>query len=218
MIEGKEKKLTVTGIYSDVTNGGKTAKAVFTDNSAKVMWTILCVELLDKSLVDRKVAEYSDRFDFAKTSDIDKFVSQTLGSTIRSVEIASYAAVTVALVITVLVTILFMKMLVAKDRPSIAIMKALGFTNSDIRAQYVSRSVFVLIVGIILGTLLANTLGEFLAGVLISSFGASTFNFTVNPFTAYLLSPLMMIFIALIATMIGTSSAGQIKISENIKE
>lgn len=218
VIEGKEKKLTVTGIYSDVTNGGKTAKAVFTDNSAKVMWTILCVELLDKSLVDRKVAEYSDRFDFAKTSDIDKFVSQTLGSTIRSVEIASYAAVTVALVITVLVTILFMKMLVAKDRPSIAIMKALGFTNSDIRAQYVSRSVFVLIVGIILGTLLANTLGEFLAGVLISSFGASTFNFTVNPFTAYLLSPLMMIFIALIATMIGTSSAGQIKISENIKE
>ena len=217
VIEGKEKELTVTGIYSDVTNGGKTAKAVFTDNSAKVMWTILCVELLDKSLVDRKVEEYSDRFDFAKTSDIDEYVSQTLGSTIKSVEIASYAAIIIALVITVLVTILFMKMLVAKDRPSIAIIKALGFTNSDIRAQYVFRAVFVLIVGIILGTLLANTLGEVLAGVLISSFGASTFNFTVNPFTAYLLSPLMMIFAVLIATIIGTSSAGQIKISENIK-
>ncbi|WP_409274680.1 ABC transporter permease [Neobacillus sp. SCS-31] len=218
VIEGEEKNLTVTGIYSDVTNGGKTAKAVFTDNSANVMWTIVCVELSDKSLVDRKVAEYSDRFDFAKTSDIDEFVSQTLGSTISSVEIASYAAVAVALVITVLVTLLFMKMLVAKDRPSIAIMKALGFTNSDIKAQYVSRSVFVLIIGIILGTLLANTLGEVLAGVLISSFGASTFNFKVNPLTAYVLSPLMMILSVLIATMIGTSSAGLIKISENIKE
>lgn len=217
VIAGKEKDLTVSGIYSDVTNGGKTAKAVFTDNSANVMWTIVCIELYDKSLVDSKVLGYSNQFDFAKTSDIDEFVSQTLGSTINSVEMASYAAVSVALVIIVLVTLLFMKMLVAKDRYSIVVMKAIGFTISDIRAQYVSRSVFVLIVGIFLGTLLSNTLGEVLAGVLISSFGASSFNFTVNPITAYLLSPLMMIFAVLISTIIGTSGAGKIKISENIK-
>ncbi|WP_316571810.1 FtsX-like permease family protein [Neobacillus sp. YIM B06451] len=218
VIEGKEKDLKVTGIYSDITNGGKTAKAVFTDNSAKVMWTIVCVALSDESLVDKKVAQYSEQFDFAKTSDIDEFVSQTLGSTISSVKVASYASVAVALVIAVLVTLLFMKMLVAQDRPSIAIMKVLGFTNYDIKVQYVSRSVFVMIVGMILGTLLANTLGEILAGMLISSFGASTFNFTVNPLTAYVLSPLMMILTVLIATIIGTSSAGQIRISENIKE
>jgi putative ABC transport system permease protein len=218
LIEGKEKELEVTGVYSDVTNGGKTAKGVFTDQSANVMWTIVCVGLLDKSLVDSIVSTYSDKFKDAKTSDIDEFVSQTLGSTINSVEMASFASVAVALVITVLVTLLFMKMLVAKDRYSIAVLKALGFTNSDIRSQYVSRSVFVLIVGIIVGTLLANTLGEAIAGMFVSSFGASTFSFTVNPFIAYLLSPLMMILTVLIATIIGTSRAGQIKISENIKE
>ncbi|OME77914.1 ABC transporter permease [Paenibacillus sp. FSL A5-0031] len=218
VIEGLEKDLTVSGIYSDITNGGKTAKAVFADNSAGIMWSIVSAELSDKSLVDVKVAEYADKFDFAKTSDIDEFVTQTLGSTISSVEMASYAAVAVALVITVLVTLLFMKMLVAKDRYSIAVLKAFGFTNSDIKAQYVSRTVFVLIVGIVLGTLLANTLGEMLAGLIISSLGASTFNFAVNPLSAYLFSPLMMICAVLIATMIGTSGAGQIKISENIKE
>ncbi|MET3696730.1 ABC-type lipoprotein release transport system permease subunit [Bacillus oleivorans] len=218
MIGGEEKDLTVSGIYSDVTNGGKTAKAVFTDNSADIMWTIVPAELSDKSLVDSKVSEYTDRFDFAKVTDIDEFVKQTLGSTISSVETASYASMAVALVITVLVTLLFMKMLVAKDRYSIAVMKAFGFTNSDLKKQFVSRSVFVLIVGIVLGTLLANTLGEMLAGLMISSFGASTFNFAVNPLWAYLLSPLLMIGAVLIATMIGTSGAGKIKISENIKE
>ncbi|MEH7346230.1 ABC transporter permease [Bacillus sp. JJ1532] len=218
VMEGKERDFTVSGIYSDVTNGGKTAKAIFTDNSANVMWTIVCVELSDKSLVDSKVVGYSEEFDFAKTSDIDEFVLQTLGSTISSVKTASYAAIAVALVIAVLVTLLFMKMLVAKDRYSIAVMKAFGFTNSDIKVQYVSRSVFVLIVGIVLGTLLANTVGEMLAGAVISSFGASTFNFAVNPLSAYLISPLMMICVVLIATVIGTTRAGQIKISENIKE
>lgn len=218
VIEGLEKDLTVSGIYSDITNGGKTAKAVFTDNSAGIMWSIVSAELSDKSLVEAKVAEYADKFDAAKTSDIDEFVTQTFGSTISSVEMASYVAVVVALVITVLVILLFMKMLVAKDRYSIAVMKAFGFTTSDIKVQYVSRTVFVLIVGIVLGMLLANTLGEMLAGLVISSFGASTFNFAVNPLSAYLFSPLMMICAVLVATMIGTSGAGQIKISENIKE
>ncbi|WP_098747688.1 ABC transporter permease [Paenibacillus sp. EZ-K15] len=218
VMEGQEKDLTVSGIYSDITNGGKTAKAVFTDNSADVMWSMINAELSDKSLVEARISDYADRFDFAKISDIDEFVAQTFGSTINSVKKASDAAVVVALMISVLITLLFMKMLVAKDRYSIAVMKALGFTNSDIKVQYVSRSVFVLIVGIVLGTLLANTLGEMLAGAVISSFGASAFHFAVNPLSAYLYSPLMMIASVLIATMIGTSGAGQIKISENIKE
>jgi putative ABC transport system permease protein len=218
VMDGKEKDLSVTGLYSDVTNGGKTAKGVFTDNSANIMWTIVTVELSDKSLVDSKVTTYSNEFDFAKTSNIDEFVSQTLGSTIASVEIASYAAIVVALIIMVLVTLLFMKMLVAKDRYSIAVMKALGFTTADIKMQYVARSVSILIVGIVLGTLLANTLGERLAGAIISSFGASTFNFEVNPLWSYLLSPLMMVGVVLVATVIGISSIRQIKISEYIKE
>lgn len=215
--EGKEKNLTVCGIYSDITNGGKTAKAVFTDNSADIMWSVICAQLSDQSLIDGKVPEYAGRFDFAKVSGIDQYITQTFGSTINSVKKAAYAAIAVALMITVLVTLLFMKMLIAKDRYPIAVMKAIGFTNSDITAQYVSRSLFVLIVGIVLGTLLANTLGEVLAGLVISTFGASSFQFAINPLTAYLFCPLMMACAVLIATMIGTSDAGQIKISENTK-
>ncbi len=176
------------------------------------------MELPDKTLIDEKVLEYTDRFDFAKVSGIDEFVTQTFGSTISSVGKASNAAIAVALIIMVLVTLLFMNMLIAKDRYAIAVVKALGFTNADVRVQYVSRSLFVLIVGIVFGTLLANTLGEILAGAVISKFGTSTFKFAVNPFSAYLFSPLMMMCSVLIATMIGTASAGQIKISENIKE
>lgn len=218
VIEGKEKNLKVCGIYSDITNGGKTAKAVFTDNSQDFMYSVIYAELSDKSFVGEKTLEYGNRFNFAKISSTDEYISQTFGSTITSVGKASYSAIVIALVITVLITLLFMKMLVAKDRYSISVMKALGFTNSDITVQYVSRCVFVLIIGIILGTVLANTLGEVLSGAVISRFGASSFKFTVNPLSAYLLCPLMMISTVLIATIIGTSGAGQIKISENIKE
>ncbi len=218
VIGGKAKNLTVCGIYSDITDGGKTAKAAFEDNSADIMWHAVYVELTDKSVVGRKVSEYSDRFDFAKIADIVGYNKQTFGSTVSSVKDASRTAVAVALIITFLVTLLLMKMLVAKDRYPIAVMKAFGFTNSDITVQYVTRSVFVLVIGIVLGTLLANTLGEVLAGVGISLIGASSFKFSVNPISSYILCPLMMISFVLVATIIGRWGIGQIKISENIKE
>ena len=218
MVVGQWKTFTVSGIYSDVTNGGKTAKAVFSDPSADIMWSVINVELTDPSLVNQKIAEYSGRFEYAKVSDLDKFILQTYGSTISSIGKASYAAIGVALIITVLIILLFMRMLVSKDRYAIAVMKAFGFTNADIKQQYIARSVFVLVIGILLGTLLANTIGEVLAGAVIASFGAASFKFVVNPFFAYLLGPLMMIAATLIATIGGTMDAGQIRISENIKE
>jgi putative ABC transport system permease protein len=218
LIAGQEKSLTVSGIYSDVTNGGKTAKAVFSDDSADLMWSVITAQLSDPSLLDSKIVEYANRFAFAKVSDIDEFIAQTYGGTISAIGKASYAAIGVALTLTVLITILFMRMLVAKDRYAIAVMKAFGFTNADIQAQYVTRSVFVLMVGMLLGTLLANTIGETLAGAVIASFGASSFKFIINPAFAYLLSPLMMAGVVLAATYFGTLDAGRIKISENIKE
>ncbi len=218
IIQGKQTSLAVCGIYSDVTNGGKTAKAVFSDDSAEVMWSVITAELVDSSLLDQKIAEYANKFTFAKVSDIDEFIRQTYGGTINAIGKAADTAIVVALVLTMLITLLFMRMLIVKDKYTIAVMKAFGFTNTDIKAQYVARAVFVLIVGILLGTLLANTIGEILAGAVIASFGASSFQFVINPTFAYLLSPLLMASVVLAATFLGTLDAGQIKISENIKE
>jgi len=217
-MDGSNRVLTVSGVYSDITNGGKTAKAMFDDQPKDMMWIVISVELSDSSAVGAKVSEYAERFVYAKVSDVEEFVSQTFGSTITSVKLASRVAIIVAVVLAVLVTMLFMKMLVAKDRYSIAVMKALGYTNSDIETQYLSRTLFVLIIGMVLGTLLANTLGEVLAGMVIASFGASTFQFTVNPLSAYVLSPILMTGSVMLATVMGTSGAGRIQISDNIKE
>ncbi|WP_371811558.1 FtsX-like permease family protein [Sporosarcina sp. Te-1] len=217
VINGVETDLTVSGIYSDITNGGKTAKAVFDDNSAEIMWVVFAAKLSDPTLIGRKVSEYGNEFSYAKVSDINQYILQTFGSTMSSVGKASYSAIAVALILSVFITLLFMKMLIAKDRHSISVLKAIGFTNSDIQTQYIARSVFILMLGMALGTLLANTLGEMIAGGLISSFGAATFQFTINPITAYLISPMLLVSFVLIATIIGTLGAGRLKISENIK-
>ncbi|RAU98897.1 ABC transporter permease [Paenibacillus sp. YN15] len=215
---GQAKALTVCGIYSDITNGGKTAKAVFTDTSGEAMRSVIYAELADPSLAAGKVREYADRFGYAKVSDLDDYVAKTFGSTISAVGKAAYAAFAVALLLMFLVTLLFMKLLAAKDKTSIAIMKALGFTRGDIARQYASRSLFVLLAAMALGLLLANTLGEGLAGMAISFFGASTFKFAANPLAAYLVCPLAMICSVLLATVAGAWRAGHVQISQYMKE
>ncbi|MCD7947719.1 MAG: ABC transporter permease [Oscillospiraceae bacterium] len=120
--------------------------------------------------------------------------------------------------LTLLVTVLFMKMLVAKDRYSIAIMKSMGFTSRDIRLQYLTRSAIVLLLGVIIGTMLANTLGEYVGVAVIASFGATTFRFVVNPWFAHLFSPILIACCVYIGTRLGVSDIRPLKISEHIKE
>ena len=114
--------------------------------------------------------------------------------------------------------LLFIKMLLAKDRHELAVLKALGFTNQDIRQQYFMRSLLIVILGTVVGTLLASTLGGQVAGVAMSMMGVSTFRFSINPLVSFVLCPVGMLLVTLLATTLATASLQKIKISDNIKE
>lgn len=213
-----EKQLTVCGIYSDITNGGKTAKAAFQPGTREAAWSTVCVNLKQPGVLAEKTEEYSRKFPYAKVSGMEDYVAQTFGQTLRAVRTASVGAGFVAVVVTLLVILLFMKLLTAKDQYSIAVLKSVGFTGSDISRQYIWRSVLVVILGILLGSVLAGTLGERIAGVAISSLGAAAFHFTEDPLSSFVLSPAVLLFTALAATIAGTAKAGNLCISQSIKE
>lgn len=201
-----------------MTNGGKTAKATFTDDSADVMWALLGVTVFDAAQTPSIVSDYASNFPYAKISDVSEYVKQTLGSTSSALNTASYAAAAVAIIIAALITLLFIKMLIVKDRYSIAVMKALGFTNKDISLQYISRAVMVFIISIVLSMILSATLGESVAGMLLSSMGITSFTFVTNPVISYFLCPLALLCAVLIATFAGTAQAGRVNIAESVKE
>ena len=138
LTEEGERQLTICGIYSDITNGGKTAKAAF-PSSGTMMWSIIYAELNEHSLVEEKTEAYSRYFPFAKVTDIRSYINKTYGPTLHSVKLAAFAAAAAALTVTAFITLLFVKLLAAKDRYSNAVMKACGFTNRDLSIQYMAR-------------------------------------------------------------------------------
>lgn len=218
MIDGVEKRLTVCGIYSDITSGGRTAQAIFETDGGDILSIGISVTFRSGVDADNIISQYKKQFNFAKVHGIDENIDQMFGSIISAIKVASYAAIVVTVLLTMLITVLFMKMLVAKDRYSIAILKSLGFTSSDISKQYLTRSFAVMIMGVIVGTLLANTLGEYVGVAIVSAFGVTAFDFVVNRLFAYIVSPILIAVCVYIATLLGISDIKPLGISEYIKE
>jgi putative ABC transport system permease protein len=205
-IGGNPETLRVSGIYSDITNGGKTAKAVFTDAPGEPVWSMVGIRVSDPALLDRKVKEYAARFPEARVTDVHNYVRQTFGSTVDAVKRAAAAAFAASILTASLVTMLFVGMLIAKDRRPFAIMQTIGFTVNDLTIQLTARILAVLIPGAAIGALLAATLGERLAGIVIASFGATVFQFETDPLKAFAAGPLALAAAVLSACLIACRS------------
>ncbi|PEF42894.1 ABC transporter permease [Bacillus wiedmannii] len=203
-VEGKEKALTISGIYQDVTNGGKTAKASFSYNSENILWYVVNVDMEPTVNLQEKVKKYKHNFSSAKITDTDDYLTQTLGETIKQLSLVTQVAILIAILISVLITAMFFKMLLAKDSSQILIMKSIGFSNKDIRIQYITRSIVIVLIGIVTGTLLAATFGEMLVSWLGSFMGAAHIKFVVNPIVSYVICPAIL-FISVAATTLFSS-------------
>jgi putative ABC transport system permease protein len=153
VIEGQEREMVVSGIYQDITNGGRTAKATLPYNPQTVIWYTVNLNLASDANLEEKVLEYSQIFDPARVTDTASFISQTVGNTVQQLRTVTVVTVVVGLAVSVLITSLFMIMLITKDTNQIAIMRSLGFSLRHIRTQYLTRALFLLAFGIVLGTL-----------------------------------------------------------------
>lgn len=191
LANGKEQHLTVVGIYQDTTNAGKTAKAILPYDPENILWYIVYMDVKDGVDISAKIEEYAGAFYPAKVTDVDEYVLQTMGNIIQQLNSATVFAIGLAIGVTVLITVMFFKMLTAKEASQITIMRSVGFNRKDIQVQYVTRAMTVLLIGIVTGTLAAGTLGQRLASLMIP--GVSSVKFVVNPLAAYFLCPVSII-------------------------
>ncbi|MDH6369432.1 putative ABC transport system permease protein [Paenibacillus sp. PastF-3] len=217
-VDGTSKKLKVSGIYQDITNGGRTAKARLPYDPKSVLWYIVALDVNPNVSVQEKMDQYAKLFYPAKVTPLESYLSQTLGNTIRQLKLVTGLSIAISISISVLITALFLKMLLAKDVSQIAILRSIGFTLEDIRKQYQVRLLLVSGFGIILGTFAANTIGQKFTQLLGSFMGASKIQFVVNPVVAYLVLPLFFMLIVALTTVVSTISMKKSNLSKLIVE
>jgi len=216
--QGEELTFTVCGIYQDITYGGKTAKAAidFEENDVEVY--IIYLDVADGVSIEKKTDELRSILPDSKITPVSAFISQTLGGIMDNMNLVEGAAIVISLLLIMLITVMFLQLITAREHSAIAIKKALGFSNQDIRVQFGIRILVIQLLAIIVGTVLANSLGEVIFGWMLSTMGASKITLLVEPVTAYLLCPAAQLLAVFITVIVGTKVVRNYHIRDQIRE
>ncbi|AYD89566.1 ABC transporter permease [Actinomyces sp. 2119] len=162
--------LTVTGTYQDITNGGRTAKAVLDDGSPD-LWQVVYADLEDPQQGDLVVDSLRASLPDAQVRTTDDYASQVLGATSSQLRTVAVLACAVALGLAFLVTTLLTTLLVSRERQATAVLSALGCTRRDVTLQYLTRFMTITLAGLALGGLVAATAGQQVIGGVLSALG-----------------------------------------------
>ena len=74
-----------------------------------------------------------------------------------------------AALVTAVVVLLFMRLIVEKNRYAISLYKALGFTGTDLKRIYFINGLFPVIAGLFVGFFAGNLFGKHLCGTGVSA-------------------------------------------------
>ena len=217
---GETVRCRVCGIYSDITNGGKTAKACFShpDTVGPPMWSVLYVTLKEGNKPAEWTARYQERAreygTGIRVTDISQYVGATYGQTILRIRKAAMLATAVSCLVLAAVVLLFVRLTVWQERNDCSLKKALGFLSSEIRQQYLKRSLAYILAGTAAGVFLGLVPGQKLAGLLLGSLGASGFHFIIDPVRVFLILPAVTVTVAVLAARISLNEVDRIRASE----
>ena len=192
-----DKDLTVTGVYQDITNNGKTAKATF-DDGAPALWQVIYADTHSTDQASAFARDLNEKYPGVQAIGMNQYASQFFGATGSQVHRITMMACAIALGLSFLITVLFTVLIVSRERPQLGVLLALGCTRGAIARQYLIRFGVLALTGIALGRLGSFTLGASAIGAVMSSRGAPDPQLLPNPWLVGLLLPG-----ALLATVIG---------------
>lgn len=210
----EQRECIICGIYSDITNGGKTAKGCIEDDTPS-MWSVMYVTLKDGVSPEEWIAEYgSGCQESIKIAMISEYMDGMYGQTIRNIGNASLMTKAVACLVIVVVILLLLRLVIWKERRESSLKKALGLMASQIRIDYLKKLIFYLLAGLILGLISGSILGQRLAGGLLGMMGAKGLKFTIDPVSTFLIVPVLILASAIAAAVISLREIRNIRAYE----
>lgn len=180
--------LTVTGVYQDITFGGKTAKARLPGSEAP-LWQVIYVDLVEPGRAEAVVADLGTELPGVKVSSVEQFTSQTLGATSSQLRTVVRVAAVGGSLLTLVVTALAVVLLVTRERGQVALLRALGASLAQVRRQYLVRFLLPTALGLVSGAVGAQLLGQPLLRVVLGAFGAPGVRLSPDPLTSWVLLP-----------------------------
>lgn len=177
--DGKEMKFTVSGIYQDVTSGGRTAKAVydFADVPAE-QYTFFVTISRDSAIFDDSMGSgdlvlkwRTQLGNGYSIENMDEFIYQTLGGVTMQIKRGAVTAFFIGICLTVLIILLFLKLRIAKENAALASKRAIGIPFVSIIKQELYPVLIAGGIGAVSGVIFAEVFGDGIVSLLLEMMG-----------------------------------------------
>lgn len=191
--DGTRTDVEVSGVYQDLTAGGKTARMSGDVTAGASAYTFYAdVRGQDPAVV---ADDLQRRLPTAVVVPLDEYLGQTFSGTTDALRSATLLALALGTGVATLVTTLFLRLRLARDRPTRDALTALGFSSRELAAQVRTRTLLAVAAGTAAGLVFAATGGETLAGGLLVALqlSVSDLTFLPDPWLVHLLYPLLLV-------------------------
>ncbi|MFI7454502.1 FtsX-like permease family protein [Nonomuraea sp. NPDC049714] len=185
----------VSGIYQDITDGGHTAKMNGEVTAGASAYTVYANLADDGTDAGGIADEYDAQFPTAGVKPTQEYAQETLGVLIDSLRRAAWVALVFGLGVAVLITSLFLKLRLTRDRSKMGVLSAVGFSARELVGQARIKTLLTVAVGTVVGLVFAATAGQSLAsaGLAAVQVGITDLTFIPNPWLVYVLYPLLLL-------------------------
>jgi putative ABC transport system permease protein len=192
---GKALTVQVSGIYQDLTAGGLTAKMSGELTSGASAYSVYADTADDGADVAAVADEYDEQFPTAGVKPTQEYAQETLGVLIDSLRGAGWIALIFGLGVAVLITSLFLKLRLTRDRSKMGVLSAIGFSAKELVGQVRTKTLLLVAAGTVAGLVFVATAGQSLASAALTAvqLGITDLTFIPNPWLVYVLYPLLLL-------------------------
>ncbi len=216
--KGREEPYLLTALYQSMNNMGQGIR--FTEEadldygvSAGGFGIQVC--LANKSEEQIKVIEKVKKvFPEAEVQNVSEFIDHMVGGVSQQLDSLKLMILTVVIMINILVVVLMQKMFLIREGAEMGMLKAMGFSDRAIIAWQTKRIMLVLFLGIVAGTITGSYFSQLTSGKVFQLMGAAKIKFVVNPWEVYVMYPLALFVVTVIACIITMRRVRRISVQE----
>ncbi|WP_281550043.1 FtsX-like permease family protein [Murimonas intestini] len=215
-INGKEEKFIITGIYSDYTQLGRSARMnPVMDCSNEIMfdyWSII-VDMDTDSSQSEMAEELNKLFPDYGWSDAQEVIDRNVGGIQQSLQEMMIPMTALLCAIIMLITFLMERLFIVREKGEIAMMKSIGYRNGYIRLWQILRMIWAAVISMAAAVPLSLLANHFVLRPIFAIMGAEL-KIQVIPWQVYGVYPGILMAGIIIAAGIGTINVKKINIRE----
>ena len=182
----------VVGIYSDITNGGKSAKLLQDFKGLPSMKYSLGIKAEDSVALESLVADYQETHPYAKIKAMDAYMGDIYGPIKGNLSQMSVLACLIGFALIGLILYLFIHLEKIQNRYSLATMLTLGIRRQVVLKPLLIKNILIFLFGLVVGGTLVQVIGQAVVGIFLSNMGSAGFKFLTHPIVFYSILGLVM--------------------------